>query len=175
MPPIAPTSNPSPPRRVGEDASDSGPEAFGQAGVRQFIAPIIRWLCIVGCAASLAMWHRSTQLADELAFRRVDQQFSIASISGHLRVHSVQYDARRWGDVGWLYRHRPLSRRTADWWPSSIFKWVGIEMSFNPLDPTATTGFWLRIQWYFAAALFAAVPVGQWLLQRRRRGIDDAQ
>lgn len=149
---------------------DTG-EPFGQTGVRQYIGPILHWVCVVCFAVSLTMWYRSSTTGDILELRQRNQIISVLSVDGHLRIHASFFESRRYGaSGGWGYDSAPVGRRRVrDTWNNSILERIGVQLSLSPLSPDAQAGFWLRVKWYFAAAASAVLPLWRCVLRWRRR------
>jgi hypothetical protein len=166
-PPISPP-NAGPPAEPDET---SPAEPFGQAGVRQYVVPILHWVCVVLFAVSVTMWWRSGQIVDELSLRRLNQTVEIRSGIGQLSLRTELFQARRYGNNPWTYRSLPVGGRTRDRWEDGMWKRIGVQLTPGAEGGSAHAGFLLRVKWYFATTLCALLPVTRGVLRlwRRRR------
>jgi hypothetical protein len=155
--------------RDGVRSQQQVPEAFGQTGVRQFVGPMISWLCVIGMFCAGGMWYRSTFFADSFEWRGGREELQVASIAGRLKVSGATFaDRKDNAGAGWMYRGRYF-KIARDAWEPSAWKTIGIEVGFEPERQGPTGGFWLRAKWYFVAAAFAVYPALRLVLRLARK------
>jgi len=142
-------------------------DAFGQAGIRQYFGRVWMWICITGMVCCSGMWHRSLRVVDMMEWRGTHERMAISSIASRMKISVATFPGAQSGETGWTYYVRPY-KITADNWQDGFWKTVGIEFSLSPEAANANGGFWIRVKWYFAASVFAAMLVTQFLLKWRR-------
>jgi len=153
---------------------DLGPDPFGQAGVRQHIGKWLAWLCVLAAIVTAAMWYRSSFFYDSFEWRGGGQAMRILSSQSRLQIEFSVLDEKRLGlgGNGWTYRGGYTTHRVLrDYWEESALKTLGVEFKAEPLQRSATSGFWLRAKWQFIVISMILVPTirGLLLIWRRRR------
>jgi len=132
-------------------------DAFGQAGVRQYAGRVLMWVCITASLCSLAMWYRSVTFFDAFSYPYGQQVLEARSVFGRLQFSVDTFAGQPETSNGrWQYRGNYV-RRLGDAWQPSLWKTIGFEFRFAPADASATSGFWIRVKWYFVAAVFGLV------------------
>lgn len=126
-------------------------EPFGQTGVRQYLGVLINGFLITGLIITCLLWYQSYQSYARFEWRKGAEELRITSVYGRIRIDGMRYAHTIHPDGGWSFRTGRV-RQPRDGWKESLWKWIGIELSWTP-EFSASEGFWLRIKWSFLAML----------------------
>jgi len=154
---------------------NADPEPFGQAGVRQFLRPILlRVAMLFGIVAAL-MWYRSHHAVDALVRVGPEAVLEVRSIFGRVVVTRLDRGGVPRGQpAAWEFHTDEFRGPIRDAWRPGWRKTLGVQWGREPYGPdSAQTAWRLRVRWPTLVAVYGAAFALLWVrttvADRRRR------